>query len=109
MVLDPARLKSAILAFAEGLVWWGKQGPIVVEGGRVGERLHLTVWRDGTELSSSDTEALFAARRPGTGSGSKIGLFVARGVAETQGGRAWADVAEGRLSFHLDLPIASTV
>lgn len=109
VVLDPARLKSAILAFAEGLVWWGKEGPITVEGGRVEDRLQLTVWRDGTELASGDTEALFAARRPGTGSGSKIGLFVARGVAETQGGRAWADVTAGRLSFHLDVPLASTV
>jgi RNA methyltransferase, TrmH family len=109
VVLDPARLKSAILAFAEGLVWWGKEGPITVEGGRVEDRLQLTVWRDGTELASAETEALFAARRPGTGSGSKIGLFVARGVAETQGGRAWADVIAGRLSFHLDVPLASTV
>lgn len=109
VVLDPARLKSAILAFVEGLVWWGKEGPITVEGGRVQDRLQVTVWREGTELASDDTEALFAARRPGTGSGSKIGLFVARGVAETQGGRAWADVTAGRLSFHLDVPLASTV
>jgi TrmH family RNA methyltransferase len=109
LVLDPARLKSAILAFVEGLVWWGNEGPITVEGGRVEDRLQLTAWRDGTELASDDTEALFAARRPGTGSGSKIGLFVARGVAETQGGRAWADVTAGRLSFHLDVPLATTV
>ena len=109
VVLDPARLKSAILAFAEGLVWWGKRGPITVEGGRVEDRLELTVWRDGTELASSDTEALFAARRPGTGSGSKIGLFVARGVAEAQGGGAWADVAEGRLSFRPVVPLATAV
>ena len=108
VVLDPARLKSAILAFAEGLVWWGKEGPITVEGGRTEDRLRLTVWRNGTDLASGDTEALFAARRPGTGAGSKIGLFVARGVAETQGGRVWAEVIAGRLSFHLDIPLAST-
>ncbi len=108
VVLDPARLKSAILAFAEGLVWWGKEGPITVEGGRVADRLQMTVWREGTELASGDTEALFAARRPGTGAGSKIGLYVARGVSETQGGRVWADVTAGRLSFHLDVPLTST-
>lgn len=107
VVTDPARVKSAVLAFIEAQAWWGREGPITIEGGRVRDRLALTVWRDGTELTSRDAEGLFAARRPGTGSGSKIGLFVARGVAESQGGRAWADVKDGRLSFHLDMPLAS--
>lgn len=108
VVTDPARVRSAILAFVEAQAWWGREGPITIEGGRAGDRLQLTVWRDGTELTLHDAEGLFAARRPGTGAGSKIGLFVARGVAETQGGRAWADVKDGRLSFHLDLPLAAT-
>ena len=106
VVTDPARVKSAILSFIEAQAWWGREGPITIEGGRVGDRLELTVWRDGTELTPGDAEGLFAARRPGTGAGSKIGLFVARGVAEAQGGRAWAEVKDGRLSFHLDIPLA---
>lgn len=106
VVTDPARVKSAILAFVEAQAWWGREGPISIEGGRVRDRLELTVWRDGTELTLEDAEGLFAARRPGTGAGSKIGLFVTRGVAETQGGRAWAEVKDGRLSFHLDIPLA---
>ena len=108
VVTDPARVRSAILAFVEAQAWWGREGPITIEGGRAGDRLQLTVWRDGTELTPDDAEGLFAARRPGTGAGSKIGLFVARGVAETQGGRAWADVKDGRLTFHLDLPLPAT-
>ena len=55
----------------------------------------VRVWREGTELDAEDAEALFMPRRPGEGAGSKIGLFVARGVAEAQGGRAWAEV-DGR-------------
>ena len=47
-------------------------------------------------------------RKPGSGSGSKIGLFVARGVVEAQGGRTWAEVRDGRLVFHLELPIPLT-
>ncbi len=109
LVTDPARLKSALLAFVEAQAWWGREGPITIEGGRDGDRLLLTVWRDGTELTTDDAEGLFAARRPGSGAGSKIGLFVARGVAETQGGRAWADVTDGRLSFHLDIPLGPAV
>lgn len=108
VVTDPARVKSAILAFVEAQAWWGREGPISIEGGRVRDRLELTVWRDGTELTLEDAEGLFAARRPGTGAGSKIGLFVTRGVAEAQGGRAWAEVKDGRLSFHLVIPLAAT-
>lgn len=105
MVVDPARLKSAVLSFVEGLVWWGREGPITIEGRRAGDRLEVIVWREGTELAAEDAEGLFAARRPGTGAGSKIGLFVARGVAEAQGGRVWGEVVDGRLSFHLDVPL----
>ena len=64
---------------------------------------HRLARRDGAH--PEDAEGLFEARRPGTGAGSKIGLYVARGVAETQGGRAWADVTDGRLSFHLETPL----
>jgi TrmH family RNA methyltransferase len=106
VVMDPARVKSAILSFIEAQAWWGREGPITIEGGRVRDRLQLIVWRDGTELTPDDAEGLFRARRPGTGAGSKIGLFVARGVAKAQGGHAWAEVKDGRLSFHLDIPLA---
>jgi RNA methyltransferase, TrmH family len=105
VVTDPARAKSAVLSFIESQVWWGREGPITIEGKRVGDRLHLVVWREGTELTNEDAEKLFEPRRPGTGAGSKIGLYVARGVAETQGGRAWAEVSGGRLSFHLETPL----
>ena len=46
-------------------------------------------------------------RAPGTGSGSKIGLFVARGVAAAQGGTASAVVSDGALAFRLELPVAA--
>jgi signal transduction histidine kinase len=107
VVTDPARLKTAILAFVEALVWWGREGPITIAGGREGDRLIVTAWRDGAELDADDVEGLFVARRPGTGGGSKIGLFVTRGVAQAQGGRAWGKVENGRLSFHLEVPLST--
>jgi RNA methyltransferase, TrmH family len=103
--VDPARLKTTLLAFIESLVWWGQEGTIHVEAERVGDRLHLWASRRGTELTSAEADARFVPRSPGSGAGSKIGMFVARGVAEAQGGRAWGDVTEDRLRFHVELPL----
>ena len=102
--VDPARLKTAILAFVESLVWWSQEGPIEVRAERRDDRLHLWASRAGTELTSETAEKLFTPRRPGEGAGSKVGLFVSRGVAEAQGGRSWGEVGDGRLAFHLELP-----
>jgi TrmH family RNA methyltransferase len=103
-LVDPARLKTTILAFIESLVWWCTDGPIRVEAEIVSGRLHVTASRGGIDLSTEQADVLFLPRQPGSGSGSKIGLFVARAVAEAQGGRAWGEVKGGRLAFHLELP-----
>lgn len=102
--VDPARLRTTMLAFFESLVWWAHEGPIRVDAEVADEVLSVSCSRAGTELTPEDAEGLFAPRRPGSGAGSKIGLFVARGVAEAQGGRAWAEVADGVLAFRLALP-----
>jgi TrmH family RNA methyltransferase len=104
--VDPARLKTTILAFMESLVWWAQEGAITIEAQERDGAFRLSASREGTELSSEGAEGLFTPRRPGQGGGSKIGLFVSRGVAEAQGGRTWADVADGRLTFHVELPVS---
>jgi K+-sensing histidine kinase KdpD len=105
VLVDGGRLKTTLLAFAEALVWWGSDGPIQVSGGITEEALLVSASRaaGSTEV---DVEALFEARRPGTGGGSKIGLYVARRVAEAQGGRVWGELAGDRLAFHVELPVA---
>jgi TrmH family RNA methyltransferase len=103
--LDPARLRTSVLAFIESLVWWGHDGPVLVHAERIRDTFTLTASRDGSDIDDDQVEQLFVPRRPGEGAGSKIGLFVARGVAEAQGGRAWAEVEDRRLTFHLELPV----
>jgi len=103
-IIDATRLRTTILAFFESLVWWAHEGPIDVRADVRDGRLHLIVSRAGTELDTPAADALFLPRRPGTGAGSKIGMFVARGVAEAQGGRAWGEVEDGVLSFHVEVP-----
>jgi TrmH family RNA methyltransferase len=104
-LVDAGRLKTTILAFVEALVWWGGEGPIRVGSEQRDGRLLVSASRDAGS-AAIDVDALFEARQPGTGGGSKIGLYVARRVAEAQGGRAWGELTDGRLTFHVDLPIA---
>jgi TrmH family RNA methyltransferase len=103
VLLDPGRLRSALLAFVETLSWWAREGPIEIEAALTGDRLRIGASRKGTELTAAEAERLFEARR--SGAGSKIGLFVARGVARAHGGRAWSAISDGRLSFILELPL----
>jgi TrmH family RNA methyltransferase len=107
-LIDPARMRTSILAFVESLVWWTSEGPIEVQAARTATgRLHVWATRQGTQLDTAAADALFAPRKPGAGGGSKMGMYVTRGVAEAQGGRAWAEVDDGTLAFHLEIPLPS--
>jgi TrmH family RNA methyltransferase len=104
VLVDAGRLRTTLLGFAEALVWWGTDGPIRVESEVRGGVLIVSASRGAA--GPVDVDTLFEARRPGTGGGSKIGLYVGRRVAEAQGGRAWAEQKDGRLILHIELPIA---
>ena len=103
--VDPERLRLVLEAFVESLVWWAGEGPVRVEARLLDGRLHVEAHRAETDLSQEDAERLFRPPAPGTGSGSKIGLFVARGVVEAQGGSVSARVTDGALGFELELPV----
>jgi signal transduction histidine kinase len=103
--VDPERLRMILEAFVESLVWWTSEGPVEVEAELVDARLALRTTRRGTELTQDAAERLFQPRAPGTGAGSKIGLFVALGVASAQGGTASVRVDGDALTFVLDVPV----
>ena len=104
VLTDPDRLQLVIEAFVEAVVWWATDGPVRVRASVRAGSLRVEVERDSTELDAERAGELFKPRPPGTGAGSKIGLFVARGVAEAQGGEASVSVARS-LTFRLDVPV----
>jgi RNA methyltransferase, TrmH family len=103
--VDPARLKTTLLSYEEALAWWAGDGATTISAERVDAGVHVWASRSGTTIDAPGAEALFIPRKPGTGAGSKIGLFVARAVAEAQGGGAWAEVDGDTLSFHVRVPL----
>ncbi len=93
---DPQRLGDAIAAMVQAAAWWGQQGPVGVRASRAGDEVVVEVTRAATDLTHGESERLFEVRRPGSGGmGTKLGLHVARGVAEAQGGSLIADVDAG--------------
>ncbi len=100
---DPERLQLVIEAFVEAEVWWAHEGPVRLRGEVRDGRLAIEAFRAGTDLSADRAASLFEPRAPGTGSGSKIGLYVARGIARAQGGTATVEV-DGGLRFRFEIP-----
>lgn len=102
--VDPERLQLVLEAFVEAAVWWTSEGPVAVSAVGHGGRFTLEVFRSGTELTAERAAQLFQPRAPGTGAGSKIGLFVAKGLAEAQGGTVAAEVETDGLRLRLEVP-----
>ena len=99
-------MRSALLAFIEAQAWWGREGPITIEGGRAGDAAGLDrmARRDGALLADArDCRHV----DPGRG-GSKIGLFVARGRRRVAGrSRVGRECTLGGSSFELDIPLST--
>jgi RNA methyltransferase, TrmH family len=103
--LDATRLRTAVLAFDEALVWWASDGPIEITTERDDADLVVRIARGGPNVTSAEAASLFQPRRPGTGGGSKIGLFVVLSVARALGGTAGGAVEDDRLCLWLRLPV----
>ena len=99
---DADRLATVVAALAEAAHWWGEEGPVRIEVGPE----EVRVARRGSSFDAAAAEAFFAPRQAGTGGGSKVGLFVARGLAEAHGGTLQVDARDG-VRFILRLPPAA--
>ena len=101
-MVDPARLRTILLALIECAQWWGERGPVRVEtSGNPAPT--IVVRREGPELEPGVTAELFQPRMPGSSSGSKVGLYVAKGVAEAHGGDLSVETSRG-IAFTVTFP-----
>jgi TrmH family RNA methyltransferase len=103
VLADPERIATAIRAMMRGAAWWGREGSVRVAVRSTAAGAVVEVHRGGADVGSADVEYLFGAGLPGPGAGARLGLFVARGVAEAHGGSLRADVENG-LRLVLSLP-----
>jgi K+-sensing histidine kinase KdpD len=102
--VDRARLRTIVLAVVEAANWWGEEGAVQVETAP-GPPPSIRVRRAGTSLTLDDARALLWPRAPGTGGGSKAGMFVAKALVEAHGGTLEVEV-EGGITFRVTLPSA---
>ena len=98
--VDRERLHALLLALCDGAMWWGQEGPIRMEARSDGPSTVVEVARAGGGPDEAEAEAMFGG--PGR-EGSRIGLHVARRVAEALGGALVAEGGDG-VRFRLTLP-----
>jgi RNA methyltransferase, TrmH family len=103
-LVDPARLRTMLLAMIESAQWWGETGPVRVETGDQPTPT-VVVRRAGSSLDPAVRDQLFRPKMPGSGAGSKVGLYVAKDLAEAHGGSLDAETTEG-IALTLTLPRA---
>lgn len=98
--VDRERVQALLLALCDGAMWFGQDGPIRIEARTEAGSAVVEVQRDGTGPDGDEAERMFAG--PGEES-SRIGLHVARRIAEAMGGSLVAKGGNG-IRFRLTLP-----
>jgi two-component system, OmpR family, sensor histidine kinase KdpD len=110
---DPALLERALAnVVTNALEWCPPEGPVRIEGGEVGPRIHLRVIDCGPGVAPAARDQIFAPfQRLGdrsTHEGVGLGLAVARGFVEAMDGElSLEDTPGGGLTVVIDLPEAA--
>jgi signal transduction histidine kinase len=97
---DSERLRAVLLALCDGALWWGREGPVVIEIRSDAGGAAIEVRR---EVGGPDPEELAGMFDGPEVPGGKVALHFARRLAEAHG---WTLAAEGgdRIRYVLRLP-----
>jgi len=97
--IEPDRLRAILLVLCEGAMWWGREGPIRIQARPDDGGVLIQVRRAGGGPGAADIAAMFDGA---SGEGPRIGLHVARLVAEAHGGTLTCEGGAGvRYLLHL--------
>jgi RNA methyltransferase, TrmH family len=100
---DGARVATMLRALTDAAAWWGQEGPVMVTVRSSDGSATVEVARRGGELDHETARDIFGPREPGTGGGSKVGLHVAKGLADAHGATLSAEAVDG-IRFTLAFP-----
>ena len=100
-LMDPDRLQGLLFTLADAAMSWGGDGPVRLVVAEQDGIPVVEVARAGAEFDAEGIEACFEPPRPG-GPG-RFGLWLARRLAEAQGGSVSCEQGSGSL-FRLALP-----
>ncbi len=106
---DPDKVEQILTNLVENALKYAPDSVVSVEASRDGSGVHLSVRDEGPGIPADQVRTIFEkfgrgreTRRSGTG----LGLYITRGLAEAQGGRVWCDSVEGEgATFHVWLPV----
>ena len=107
---DPAQLERAFANLLENAVRHGEVRPVLVRGGRSGGRAVVRVVDQGPGIPEPERERLFEPffrREDGSGGGVGLGLAIARGFVEANGGEIGVESVPGQgTTFVVSFPAA---
>jgi PAS domain S-box-containing protein len=111
---DPQRLAEVVQHLVDNAIKFSPQGGNVsVSGRRRADTVELRVVDEGLGIPATEQQRIFTkfyrvdTARPGSGHGTGIGLFLARGLLAAMGGRISVESEEGKgSSFVVELPVS---
>jgi two-component system sensor histidine kinase KdpD len=110
--VDPHQLERVLANLLENAVKYSPDSePVRVQVQAVGSEVRIRVVDHGPGVAPEELERIFepfhrGARGAGEAGGAGLGLAIARGFAEANGGRVWAESRAGQgATFVLALPI----
>jgi PAS domain S-box-containing protein len=109
---DPEKLRQVLEQLVSNAVKYSPSGATVtVSATRRADAVEVAVADEGEGIPPSERDRIFSRfYTGGTGQGTGLGLFIARGLVREMGGRMWVESEEGEGSrFAFELPPAEDV
>lgn len=111
--VDADKIKDVVLNLVDNAIKYSPQGSVTLDAESKGKTVHFWVKDTGVGIAQGEAENLFEKFVRGSGiarvepNGSGLGLFIAKKIAESHGGRIWAESeGEGKGStFNVEIPI----